>query len=306
MAATGALKSFLIVVNPVAGRGRAIRRARGVADVLARANVDVTLIETNKAGDAESFAKQAADEGIECVVACGGDGTVQQVVNGIVGSDCCLGIVPGGRCNDFATALGVPSDSHAAASRLLAGVARKVDLGRAGGRYFCTVAALGFDAAVSRYVNDSRLPLTGTPAYLFGVLRLLISPQPIEIQLEGDFGSFEGQVFISTTANTASYGGAIHIAPLACPYDGRLDLCVIDPISRLRALWLLAHVMRGSHDRLPEVRMLRSTKTEISSTNPAEIWADGEFMCSTPATIEAAPSAIRVVAERDRPRNEGD
>lgn len=261
------------------------------------------LVGTRGRGDAEEIAARRSEaDGVEtCVVACGGDGTIQEVVNGLlspIAGRGTLGIVPAGRCNDFARALGIPSGANEAGRLLLEGGSRSVDLGRAGGRYFCTVAAVGFDAVVSRYVNDHRLPLRGMSAYVFATLRALWSYRTADMVLTGEFGVYEGPVFLAASANTSSYGGAMRIAPDASAFDGALRICLVTRISRWQVIPLLPRVIAGRHPRLAQVRMLTSRSIRIASATGdgwAEIWADGEPMGVLPVTIEAIPGAVRVV-----------
>ncbi len=114
-------------------------------------------------------------------------------------------------------------------------------------------------------------------------------------KITGDFGVIEQPIFLASTANTSSYGGAIKIAPRATPTDGQLDLCVIEAVSRLRALTLLPTVLAGRHCSQPEVRFIQTTRLTIDATEPLDLWADGERLGHTPATIEVAPGAIRVM-----------
>ena len=125
---------------------------------------------------------------------------------------------------------------------LVSGMPLSVDLGRVGRRYFCTVAAIGFDAAVSRFVNEMRMPLRGTSAYVYGALRMLWRYRTLSLRVRGDFGEHVGPVFFAATANTPCYGGALRIAPDADAFDGILNVCLVTRVSRLRALRLIPFV----------------------------------------------------------------
>ena len=117
-------------------------------------------------------------------------------------------------------------------------------------------------------------------------------------------------VFLASSANTSSYGGAIRIAPGASPTDGMLDLCIIDAVSRLRSLTLLPAVLLGRHACCPEVQFIQTKRLTIEADQPLELWADGERIARTPVTIEVVPGAVRVVlpcqmagaTDKDRPR----
>ncbi|HEY3244504.1 MAG TPA: diacylglycerol kinase family protein, partial [Phycisphaerae bacterium] len=273
----------------------------------------VDLRFTTARGAAESIARDAIDsrpaDRTLCLVPCGGDGTIQEVVNamlvpGATASDrVILGVAPGGRCNDFASAFGIRPDARQIAEVLRAGHTEQIDVGRVNERCFCTVAALGFDAAVARFVNQMKMPLVGTPAYVYGVLRVLFRYDAVPMRLtlgtpRGNERVIDGPVFLAATANTESYGGKMRIAPGASPRDGQLDLCLVSEISRGRVLRLLHRVLKGRHTELPEIEMIRTPSLRIESATPQEIWADGEFHATTPATIEVLPGALRMLVPR--------
>ncbi len=289
-------RKAVLVANPISGRGKGRRQAQRLAQLLRARGLDVEVRWTAAKGHGETLAAEALDAGATTVIACGGDGTVQEVANALAGTAARMGLLPTGRCNDFARELGLAADVEAAAEVIAKGESRALDLGRAGGRFFCTIAALGFDAAVSRFVDDEmRLPLKGTPAYLYATLRVLLRYRPVEVRMRGDFGMFEGPIFLVANANTSAYGGAIRIAPDARPDDGLLDICVIKPASRLRLLRLLPRAMRGNHGAAPEVEFLRTQRLEITSEQPTEVWADGEPIGHTPILLEAVPQALHVL-----------
>jgi diacylglycerol kinase (ATP) len=206
-----------------------------------------------------------------------------------------MGLAPAGRCNDFARALGVPNDPKAIAEVLMRGTPCPIDLGRVNGRCFCTVATLGVDAEVSSYVDTMRMPLRGTLAYLYGALRVLARYRPHRVRIDGDFGVIDQPIFLASTANTSLYGGAIRIAPEACPTDGVLDLCIIEGVSRLRSWTMLPSVLRGQHQSCPEVRFVRTRRLAINASEPLELWADGERTARTPVEIQAAPGAVHIL-----------
>lgn len=295
---------FLIISNPGSGRRRAPDTIETVLRYLRQAGSSADVVETLQKGQAESAIREAcrAVSPPEVVVACGGDGTVQEVAATLavirreMGDACpSMGLAPAGRCNDFARAMGITTDADAIAQALLRGQPQFVDLGRANGRYFCTVAALGVDADVSSYVDTMQLPLRGTPAYFVGALRVLAQYKPRWMRIEGEFGVVERELFMASTANTPVYGGNMRIVPHADPADGVLDLCMIDPVSRLKAFTLLPKVMAGKHVGMSIVQFLRSRFLKISAEPNMEMWADGERLTHTTVSIEVVPNAIRVM-----------
>lgn len=296
--------SILIIANPRSGGGRAARLARDLSERLAARRIRADVRFTESAGDGERIARDACHKPSppRCIVACGGDGTIQQVAHVLATSraelgDACptLGVAPAGRCNDFARALGIPRDADALAELLASGASRPLDLGRANGRHFCTVATAGIDAEISDYVDRMRMPLKGTPAYLYGALRVLARYQPRGLRIEGDFGVIDRPVFLASSANTSSYGGAVPIAPMAIPDDGALDLCVIPFMSKWKALAMIPGILRGRHATNPAVTFARFRRLRIEAPSPLELWADGERIATTPAEIEVVSKAVRAI-----------
>lgn len=302
----GSTRDILIIANPVSGRGRRRREhpAETATRALRAAGRRVELRYTKAGGEAEAITRSAVAEAparFGCVAACGGDGTVQQVAHVLAGMRAelgdetpVLGLIPAGRCNDLANALGLRLGPEEAARVIAEGRAMALDLGCVNGRHFCTVATMGFDATVSRFVDGMKMPLTGTPAYLYGALRVLMRYRSPQVSLEGDFGTRSGRLFMVSTANTTTYGGAIPVAPLASATDGLLDICILDDAPKVRLVQTLLKVIAGKHEGRSGVHLLKTRTLHIKTDRPLELWADGERVAETPAKLEVAASAIRI------------
>jgi diacylglycerol kinase (ATP) len=292
-------KDFVIIANPVSGSQRAIRLAGQVKELLTASNARVQLELTTNKGAAFEIAREAALSGAKSVAGCGGDGTLQEIATALENSDTALGILPCGRCNDFGRALGLfRSDTpEKMAYHLLHGRLREVDLGAISSKRFLTVATLGFDSEVSRFVETRRLWVRGTGAYLYAVMRLLFRFRPPTVKLAGDFGRFEGRILLSATGNSPNYGGAMQIAPGAQIDDGLFRLCVVENVPRLTVLAMLPRVLKGTHIHHPAVRMFDTSYLEIDTPEgPEWICADGESLAQSPARFEVRPKAIKVLA----------
>ncbi|MCY3021115.1 MAG: diacylglycerol kinase family lipid kinase [Planctomycetota bacterium] len=299
---------FVIIANPASGSRAAPRLATRARELLQAAGRAVELQVTAAQGDARRFAAEAAAQGVQTVVGCGGDGTLQEIATALDGSRSALGILPGGRCNDFARALGLrPSDPPEALARMLLGGRRRtLDLGAyhplaagapgSGDKRFLTVATLGFDSEVSRFVEIHKLWLKGTPAYVYGVLRVLTRFHAPLVRLKGDFGTHEERVLLVATGNTPSYGGALHITPGARLDDGLFQLCVVKDVSAFTVLRILPRVLKGTHTGHPAVSMLTTRSLEIETPEgPQWVCADGESLGQTPCKLEVRPHALQVV-----------
>ena len=291
--------SCMIIANPTSGTQAAPTLATRVKELLEQRGIATELKLTTASGDARRMAKDAVARGVGIVVGCGGDGTLQEVASSLDGTATAMGLLPRGRCNDFAHALGL--HKHDTPERLAeiiaAGKTRAVDLGAWGEKRFLTVATLGFDSEVSRYVETHKLWLKGTAAYLYAAMRVLTRFQFPLVRLKGDFKTIEGRVLLAATANASCYGGAMHIAPEAKVDDGLFHLCVVDQVGKLTVLRILPRVLKGKHAEHPAVKIVTSTYVDIETPDgPQWICADGETLGQTPARFEIRPRALRVLA----------
>jgi diacylglycerol kinase (ATP) len=291
-----------IIANPIAGRGRAAKQAQFLERALESKRNKVTLTVTLSKGDAEKAAAAAVKSGVTKIVVSGGDGTVHEVINGIMSAsqgstNTAIGILPNGRCNDLAWALGIPNNPALSMETVLQGASRLIDLGRISDRYFSTVATLGFDSEVAEYVNNGLAPffLRGAAAYVYAALVKLIHYRSPSVYLKGDFGEYKGPIFLVATGNTPRYGGRIKIAPTAKVDDGQLDVCLTKEVPRLEVLRMITKSFNGGHVDHPAVSIKQTRRLEIESAEPMWLWADGEPMSLTPATIEVIPQALRVL-----------
>lgn len=286
---------ILIIANPTSGGGRGRKFAElAAAGIRSRGGIaDISF--TSSQGDAARLVDAGRRQGVRCIAACGGDGTIHEVIGAIAGSDVALGVIPAGRGNDFARALGIPTDPGAAGSLIGATKPVRMDLGIVNGRYFGTVVTMGFDSEVARLVYDHSVPFKGTAAYVMGVLKMLSDYRGIEARFEGDFGVVEGPILLAATGNTPYYGGGMKIAPAASPGDGLLDLCHVKMMSRFGILKLLPKVFWGGHIGRPGVTALRTSTLRIETESPVWLFADGEPVCQTPAEISAAPMILSVI-----------
>ena len=292
---------WTIIANPVSGRGRARRTGERVADLLHERGVYVDLMMSGAPGDCERLAREALARGVRQVAACGGDGTVHEVVNGLANSDAVLGIVPCGRGNDLVRALGLSSDVEDVVNTLVHGVDRAIDLGKVGDRFFATVASLGFDTAVAQRMRTQgtgfltrTLEMGGTVSYGLTVLRTLVGYRSSLVRLRGDFGVFEGRILLAATANAPFYGSGVKIAPDAMVDDGVLDVCIVADVSRWTVLRMFLRAYSGAHVGHSAVRVVQTRTLQIESDDPLWIFADGEPMCEIPAKIEVVPGALKV------------
>lgn len=281
-----------LVVNPHAGGGR----ARTVLPAYERllASHDVIATETRDLAHADELAADAIAEG-RTVVAVGGDGLTGRLAGAVSEQDGLLAVLPGGRGNDFARAMGIPSDPAAAVAALESSVERRIDLGDVDGSVFLCIASVGFDSDVQEFTLRTRLPLGGQ-VYTVGTLKALVRwrPATFSVQVDGEPAQMRGWSVVA--ANTSMYGGGMKVAPDAVPTDGLLDVVTTGAISRLRFLANFRRLFAGTHTSLSEVSVVRTSRVLIDADRPFRVFADGDPIATLPCTVSVRPNALRVLA----------
>lgn len=283
-----------VIVNPAAGRGRAGRALEGVHASLQRLGLEHRIEATHSLDHARDLARSATAAG-ETAVAFGGDGLISAVADALRDSDGLLGVLPGGRGNDFARALGIPLDPCVACEVLATGTTRSLDLGEINGRTFVGIASCGIDADANRIANRSR-HVGGNLVYTYAALRALAQWSPAAFTVTIDGGrphTITG--YTVAVANSSSYGGGMRLAPAARLDDGLLEIVVIAHMTKLRFLRLLPTVFWGGHVNHAGVEVLQGRHVEIAASRPSEVYADGDPIAHLPASVHALPGAVRAL-----------
>ena len=284
-----------VIVNPSAGGGRAGRLLGDVAAALLARGVDHRVEPTRSLEHAVELALEAAAEG-RIAAAFGGDGLVGAVAGALRHSEGVVGVLPGGRGNDFARVLGIPSDPVEAVGVLISGKVTPIDLGEVGGRTFVGIASCGFDSDANRIANQTRI-VRGNLVYAYGALRALAAWRPARFELLLDAERRHVVTGYSVgAANSKAYGGGMYAAPGALLDDGLLDVVTLAATPKRRFLFsLLPKVFKGTHVREPEVTVMRAATVEVSADRPFTVYADGDPIAELPATIRALPAAVKVI-----------
>jgi YegS/Rv2252/BmrU family lipid kinase len=289
-----------VVLNPAAGGGKALKALARVHGVLKRLERPYAIHVTKEPGDAIEAACRFADDGAERIVAVGGDGTVNEVANGIHRSQAspALGIVPIGHGRDFARTVGTEKNVELAVLKAVDTTPRPIDLGLvtyADGtsRAFINIAGLGFDAIVAQKAQTSRLPGANLP-YLACALSTLIGFDNIDIRIEAGEETIETKAVFVQIANARYMGGGFLFAPMAKIDDGLLDVCVVGDFSKLELVRQIPKVYGGKHTGLAKFRHLLATSVHISSSSTARLQLDGELLGETPVTFTVIPGGIRL------------
>jgi YegS/Rv2252/BmrU family lipid kinase len=284
---------LVLLVNPSSGGGRALKLLPRVEAVLDARRVPFRVVRTKSLEHGVAKALRGI-EGGELPVVISGDGLIGAIGGAMAGEEMPLGIVPGGRGNDLARVLGIPTEPEEAIEVVLAGQSRAIDVGEVNGKRFLGIASVGFDSDANRRANESRF-LRGAPVYLYAALRTMATWKSARftIALGEERRRIEGYDVI--VANNKAYGGGMFIAPDAELDDGKFDVVTIADMGKIRALGNLAKVFKGTHVEIDEVDVFRASRLGLSASRPFAVYADGEHLTDLPADLRIIPRALRVL-----------
>ena len=275
---------------------------------------------TGKEGpnNAKNLAKKAVEEGFERIVVVGGDGLLNETINGIaeatggkIPQDFTLGIIPTGSGNNFAKALGIPKDIKKAFEIIKKERTTLVDIGRvypvaensccgANKRCFINCFSVGFDALVNKKANDLKEKHSFLPkdlSYLLAAIKEIIINIPnFEVRIEGDGISYKQRIILAAITNGPTYGAIFKVNPGASVNDGKLNLCLIESVGKLRAFYDIYRVIRGTHVGLPEFKFFKISSLTISSSKPLPYEMDGEVLePKREYKIKVLPRALNIL-----------
>ncbi|WP_426404862.1 diacylglycerol/lipid kinase family protein [Streptomyces sp. R-07] len=293
------MRQFTAVVNPTAGGSSGTAGLLPLARLLREAGARLDTVYSRSLDHAQELARAAGERG-HVVLAVGGDGMAGCVGGALSGTDTVFGLVPAGRGNDFARALGLPTDAPGLAKVLLEGEPRAVDTieveSEAHGR-ICVLGSVyaGVDAVANRHANASRL-LRGAASYYAGGLRAVLAWKPAAYRLTIDGVRHERTGYTVVAANSGFYGFGRNVAPGARLDDGLLDVVVIKTAPQRLFFAMMNELKTGAHLDRPEVEILRGEEIRIEADRPLPYGADGEVDATLPVTVRVRPAALTVLA----------
>lgn len=294
------------IVNPVSGNGRGEKVWKKLKAELNSQRIDYQARVTTKMGEARLLTRELMkQENMEKIVAVGGDGTVNEVINGMLdaGASCRFGHIPAGSGNDFARAHMIPREPISAWKRIRDGEGEKtIDLLRMNQRIAVNAVGAGIDGLIAKTANESFYKKIcnwiklGVLAYIISVIRVLFTYQPSDVLLQIDGVAYKQQrVWMITVSNIANYGGGMLISPHAISDDGIAEICVIKSESRWELLKAFPKIFTGAHVNHPAVQFYRGQKITVTSDSRLLAHADGEVVAETPIQVELLPKMLRVI-----------
>lgn len=289
------MRRLYFIVNPRAAAGRAERAWDVYKRGLETSGGSFGWSYAEGAGHGEELARWAARRS-EGVVAVGGDGTVQEVACGLLGSDAALGVVPAGTGNDFARSAGLVGGAWADPAWMWRADPVRIDVGKLNGKLFLNVAGVGFDAEVARRVAGRRGRRHGTLTYLVEALRLLPVYRNPVLRIVADGRVIEGPTLLLAAGNGRFYGGGMMICPDAGLDDGFFDVCLAGDLGRAETLLALVRVYGGRHLQSPKFQHFRTRRLRIEGPPTVAVHADGELAGFLPVDLELEPQALSLLA----------
>jgi diacylglycerol kinase (ATP) len=300
----------VVIVNPKSGGGLSERRWAALVGPLTEGMGAFDTRFTESVGDGRRLAQEEAASGRKLVVALGGDGTISEVADGImgvgnVGKDCALGIIPRGTGGDFRRTLGLPSDIGKASQHVRSAPAHRIDMGRATfvaedgsprTRHFINMASFGLSADAARRANGSHKRLGAKLAFLGAAVGSLVAYENVEVLIRVDGGPERRQTtLLGAIGNGCFFGGGMKICPGSCLDDGLFDVVVVGDVSRRYVVRKIAMIYAGNHLALPPISSTQGRTIEVKpvpGSPPIPIELDGETPGYLPATFEILPAAL--------------
>lgn len=286
---------FLIIANPSGGKGRISRMLPRVDFLLRRHGADFRLRQTDGPRHATAIAREERDR-FDAVVVLGGDGTINETVNGLVGSKTPLGVIPLGTANDFARSCGIPLSLEESIVTLLKGKPKRIDLGIVNGRHFDNAVGVGFDARTSEATRSIRW-LKGSLLYVWATLKTLKDYAAIPMRIELDDRVIEEETYLVCVGNGSSVGGGLQLTPGASMDDGLFHVCHVRDISPFKVVGNFIKLTNGTIEEVDEVTIHRSRRVKISSEVSLPLHMDGELPEHeiSEVEVELIPKALFVI-----------
>lgn len=292
-------KRARLIYNPTSGREEMRRRLADVLNRLERGGLETSTHATTGEGDAVIAAQEAVRRGFDIVIAAGGDGTLNEVINGLAEQPNRpqLGILPLGTTNDFARAMGIPRNYEAACDLILRQNTMPIDIGKVNQKYFINIAGGGSLTELTYEVPSRLKTILGQLAYYVKGLEKLPSLKPIKTIIETDEETLEEELMLFLAANSNSVGGFEKLAPDASLNDGKLDLILLKRCNLAEFIRIVTAAMRGDHMNDPNIKYVRTSKIKVTSPDYVQLNLDGEYGGTLPCEISVLPSHLEIFAD---------
>ncbi len=291
------------LVNPASSNGATGKRWPTLAHRAARLGLAGETLFSERPGHLIELARKAVDDGATLVVAVGGDGTLNEVVNGVAGRDVDLATIPIGTGMDFVRTYGIPRKFDDAVRVAAEGDVRTIDAGLVryrtwagedAERYFANVGSVGMSGAVAQRANGMSKALGGKATFFYALTRVFLEWENTDVTVRFDGGERRGRMHDVVVANGVWHGGGMKLAPDARPDDGLFDVVLIGDVSKVDFLTTAPKIYKGKHVHHAKVEVVRTSRVDVDATDVLPIEVEGEQVGTTPASFEVVPGALRV------------
>jgi YegS/Rv2252/BmrU family lipid kinase len=298
-----ATEHAVFLVNPASDNGKTGKRWPELARRASALGLNGEALFSERPGHLIELAQQAVDSGAKLVIAVGGDGTLNEVVNGIAGRDVDLATIPLGTGMDFVRTYGIPTRFDDAVRVALLGRTRTIDAGRVrfqtwagepAERWFANVGSVGMSGAVAQRANGMSKALGGKVTFFYALTRVFLEWDNTEVTVRAGDTERRGRMHDVIVANGKWHGGGMKLAPDAAPDDGLFEVVLIGDVSKVDFLTTAPKIYKGAHVRHPKVEVLRAASVEVDAPETLPIELDGEQVGTTPVTFEVVAGALRV------------
>lgn len=287
----------LFIINPAAGKGKALSYISQIEDYFSSHEDEYIISVTKSQGHAVEIAREYAGKGIDRIYSVGGDGTLNEVLNGMAGAPSVLGIIPSGSGNDLVKSIYSEESLHNILGRTIEGEEKYIDVGKVNDRFFLNIASMGFDAEV--VYNSRRLKklpgISGSMAYILGIFATVLTYKGNTLKMDIDGNLMEVKTLLAAIANGRYYGGGMLPAPGAVIDDGEFEVCIIKDIGLLKILSFFPKLIKGTHGSIKEVSFHKCSKIEIDCSKSVVMNIDGEIQKNSKAAFEILPKGIKVL-----------
>lgn len=289
------MNKTILILNPSASRGAAIFQKDKIESALKENKIKSDLYITNSSEDLEKATENFVKEGYVNFIAAGGDGTLHYMIQKLANTDRNLGIIPTGSGNDMIKTFDIKPDIDESIKIIKNNNIKRIDLGLFNKKiYYIGIAGSGFDSEVTRFANETRLPIRGEAKYNFSVYKTLMTfkPKIFEIRYDGISDSLNTMMIV--VSNLKYYGGGMKIAPHADPFDAKFDVCIIGAMPLIKFIKSFPSVYAGTHLSIPYVKYFKAEKVEIDCEKKFDVYGDGEYMGKLPAEFEVSPKSLNI------------
>jgi YegS/Rv2252/BmrU family lipid kinase len=302
------IKKYHFILNPVAGRGKTYLAIKKIRSILRQIGIDHNISITNAPGHATELARTTCDD-YDVVVAVGGDGTINEVINGLIRGKAALGILPLGSGNDFAKAIKVPQNIQKAIDIILEHNKKTIDIGKVkttkylesqsnhiNERYFVNGVGIGFDAMVAFESSKIKI-LSGLPLYITALIKALFKYRTPDCIMKVDEIRLKSRFFLIAVGNGISAGGGFYLTPDALLDDYKFDVCYVDHVNLFQIVKIFPSVLKGLHGKFKQVHFTQAKNIHVNSKNKFYVHADGEIVGNLASEVEISmiPGVLQVI-----------